>query len=43
MSLALSRGVAADMVSLVRFELQERHEGQDFDPVVAIIAQAAQV
>ena len=25
--LALSRGVSADMVSLVHFELQERHDG----------------
>ena len=37
--LALSRGVSADMMGLVRRELRGRHDRQDLDPVVAIIAQ----
>ena len=37
--LALSRGVSANMVRLVRRELRERHDGEDFDPVVVITAQ----
>ena len=37
--LALSRGVSADMVGLVRRELRGRHDREDLDPVVALIAQ----
>ena len=37
--LALSRGGSADMVSLVRLELRERHDQEDIDQIVAIIAQ----
>lgn len=37
--LALSRGVSADMVRLVRLELRERHDQEDIDLIVAIIAQ----
>ena len=37
--LALSRGVSADMVGRVRRELRDRHDRQDLDPVVALIAQ----
>jgi hypothetical protein len=39
--LALSRGVSADMVGLVRQELRGRHDRQDLDPVVALIAQVS--
>ena len=37
--LALSRGVSADIVSLVRTELRGRHDRGDIDPIVSIIAQ----